>query len=577
MTNVADNRTLAKRNLWPIAIAAGLALYYALPLLMKLTWWGVRDWDLFTTIAAAPVGCIEYYGQFPFWNPWMGGGNILFHHPEVLVLSPFILLYLLFGAVVGLKLQVLICYFLGFWGSQRLGRRLGLSLAAAPVFAVAYFGSVHFALHFAEGHMPFTHYCFLPWFLHFLLGPARNARSVIWSALVLALMILGNGAAVPLLYTLSFTGLVILMISLRDRTWRLLGRWLGAIVLGCGVAAIKFLPMVVYLIQNTWEGAPHESIPFSALGVIFFGTEHSLFTENFPEQFWAWHEYGAYLSPLLLAAAIWASWRHLRRLWPWLIAAVVFLLLGLGDFGWCSPWALVSHLPGFSSARCTGRAFQFVLLSLGLVGAFGLDMLWRQAAESSRAGFWRGLLSVGAGIVVVTNLLFAWPIMSSASRYPPREVTRHDKFRQVINDKPAYENYLANRGSLITPWLSAYHPSRGLVDADSTAHMEYVLSGVARVVERRYTPNRIEYTLDVSQPGNIVIGMGYDPGWSARDGRPLKPTQGLITFEFLPDDDLIVLEYRTPYFHWGMIISVIALIVAGLLIRRCKDRSRGGG
>jgi hypothetical protein len=568
MTNVADKATLTKRNLWPVVIAAVLALYYALPLLLKITWWGVRDWDLFTTIAAAPVGCIEYYGQFPFWNPWMGGGNILFHHPEVLVISPFLLLYLLFGAVAGLKLQVLICYFTGFWGSQRLGQRLGLSIGAAVVFAVAWFGSVHFALHFAEGHMPFTHYCFLPWFFYFVLSAPENRRAVVWAALVLALMILGNGAAIPLLYTLSFTGLMVLLLAVRDRTSALLARWLGAVVLGCGLAAVKFLPMVIYLLQNTWEGNPQESIPFSALGAIFFGTEHSLFVENFPEQFWAWHEYGAYLSPLLLVAAIWAFRHRMRRLWPWLVAALAFLLLGLGDFGWCSPWALVSHLPGFSSARCTGRAFQFVLLALGFVGALGIDMLWRRAGNSRRTQFWRGWLSLGAMVVVVTNLVFAWPIISSANRQPPKDITRHDEFRQAVNDKLAYENYLANRGSLITPWLSAYHPSRGLVDADSTAHMEHLLTGQARSLSRRYTPNRIEYSLEVIQPGAMVIGMGYDPGWRALDGRPLRPTQGLITFELQPGQDQVTLVYRTPYFYAGLVLNLLAAIAAVLLVKR---------
>lgn len=574
MTNLGDNTIQAKRNLWPLFLAVGLALYYALPLLLKISWWGVRDWDLFTTVAAAPVGCIEHYGQFPFWNPWMGGGNILFHHPEVLVLSPFLILYLLFGAVVGLKLQVLICYFIGFLGSQRLGHRLGLSTGAALVFAIAYFGSVHFALHFAEGHMPFTHYCFLPWFFYFVLKAAEERRMTIWAGFTLALMILGNGAAIPLLYTLSFTGLMIALLSIRDRTWILPAGWLGAVAVGCGVAAVKFLPMVVYLLQNTWEGNPHESIPFSALGAIFMGTDHSLFSENFPEQFWAWHEYGAYFSPLLLIAAVWAFRRRFGRLWPWLVAAVAFLLLGMGDFGWCSPWALVSQLPGFSSARCTGRAFQFVLLSLGFVGALGLDMLWRRAGDSPRVQFWRGWLSLGALVVVATNLIFAWPILGSANRQPPEDVVRHDEFRQVVNDRLAYENYLANRGSLLSPWLSAYHPSRGLVDADSTAHMEHLLFGQARVLERRYTPNRIRYSVQVLQPGAMVIGMGYDPGWRATDGRPLKATRGLITFELSPGTDNVVLEYRSPYFYHGLVISLLISIAAAALAGRRRKQSR---
>ena len=128
---------LRKPNiLYPLSLVA-LTIYYVFPFLKRLDYWGVRDWDLFTTIAALPVGSILEYGQFPFWNPYMGGGNILFHHPEVAVLSPFFLLYLVFGAVVGLKLQVGICYLIGFWGSFRLFERLGHSRPAALARAQA--------------------------------------------------------------------------------------------------------------------------------------------------------------------------------------------------------------------------------------------------------------------------------------------------------------------------------------------------------------------------------------------------------------------------------------------------------
>ena len=108
------------------AIFFALAVYYTPPFLLKYNYWGIRDWDLFTTIAAVPFGILVYYHQFPFGNPYLGGGNILFHTPAVAVLSPFLLLYLMFGAVVGLKLLALVCYFLGFWGSYRLAETLGL-------------------------------------------------------------------------------------------------------------------------------------------------------------------------------------------------------------------------------------------------------------------------------------------------------------------------------------------------------------------------------------------------------------------------------------------------------------------
>ena len=543
----------------------GLALLYTLPFLLKLNYWGVRDWDLFTTIAAVPAGTILQYHQFPFWNPYLAGGNILFHHPEVAVFSPFLLLYLIFGAVVGLKLQVLICYFLGFWGSHRLFTRLGISSFAALLASVAYFGSVHFALHFAEGHMPFTHFCFLPWFVYFILKSVERLRHSLVAGVVLAVMILGNGGAVPLLYTLTFSALLFILLTIEQHRVMYFIGFVVATVSGILLSAVKFLPMTVYLIRNKWEGNPDESIPLTALGKIFFGLTHSLFARNFAGQYWNWQEYGAYISPLLVLLALAALVFAFKKTRIWLVLAAFFLVLGLGNFGSFSPWALLSRLPGFDAARCTGRSFQFVILSFAGLRGFGYDLLDLRISESGRR--WsKTILPVVAVIIMGTNFVLAWPIMSSAFTHHPQDVYRSANFTQVIDKKMhAYENYLANRGSLISPWLSAYHPSRGLVDATNNVLPEYALSGTVKVESRQYTPNRIVYGLDAATDGELVIGMGYDPGWRAKDGRNVFEKNGVIGFPYEAGRSKVELYYRTPHFMVGLLITVLtglAMVVA---------------
>jgi len=547
-----------------------LAVYYTLPFLLKYDFWGVRDWDMFTTLAAVPAGTIVHYCQFPFWNPYLGGGNILFHHPQVAVLSPFLLFYLIFGAVVGLKLQVLVCYFLGFWGSHRLATSLGISRWAAMMTTLAYFGSVHFALHFAEGHISFTHFCFLPWFVYFVMNSSKNRRNVISAGVVLALIILGNSAAVVLLYTLLFSALFFGLCSLETKKITYLKYLLVSVLAGLGLAAVKFVPTVAYMIQNKWEGNPDESIPITALASIFFGLKHSLFARNFPQQYWNWHEYGAYISPLLLLLAVIALFVHFRRHRIWLIVALFFLLLGLGNFGLLSPWTLLTHLPGFSSARCTGRAFHFVVLSVSILGGFGFDSIRERTVGHRRQKLLSSLLNAAAVVVIFTNLFLVWPIMSSAFTREPKEIIRSPVFTHVIDrESRTYENYLANRGSLVTPWVPAYHPSRGLVGAVDRVFMEHFLHGEAQVVNRRYTPNRIVYEIDGLEEGDMVISMGYDPGWRAVDGRRLWQEQGLITFAFQKGPQRVVLEYRPPYFLLGLAVSVItALALIGLWRRR---------
>ncbi len=552
---------------YPLIFLA-LALIYTLPFFLKFSYWGIRDWDLFETIAAVPAGTILNYHQFPFWNPYLAGGNILFHHPEVAVLSPFLLLYLVFGAVIGLKLQVFICYFLGFWGSHKLFVKLGMSPFAALVSSVAYFGSVHFALHFAEGHMPFTHFCFLPWFVYFVLRSVDRFKYVLAAGVVLALMILGNGAAIPLLYTMTFSGLLFLLLSAEERKPIYLVSFLAAGISGILLSAVKFLPMVIYLFRNKWEGNPDESIPLSALGKIFFGLHNSLFVKNFPAQYWNWQEYGAYLSPLLVLLALVALIFTFRRTRVWLVLAVFFLILGLGNFGTFSPWSLLAHLPGFSSARCTGRSFQFVILPFAVMGGLGYDLVIKRFG-SDKTKWLSRLMPLVAVIIIGTNIAFAWPIMSSAFDRPPQHVVRSRQFTQVIDKTAhAYENYLANKGSLISPWLSAYHPSRGLVDAANNVLPEYALTGKMQVENREYTPNRITYDLNATDAGEMVIGMGYDRGWEATDGRKLFEENGVIGFPYSSGRSQVELVYRTPNFILGLLISLVSIIAVAFGWRR---------
>jgi hypothetical protein len=552
---------------YPLVFLA-LAIVYSLPFFLRLTNWGIRDWDLFETIAAVPAGTILHYHQFPFWNPYLAGGNILFHHPEVAVLSPFLLLYLVFGAIIGLKLQVFICYFLGFWGSHKLFTKLGMTPFAALIGSVAYFGSVHFALHFAEGHMPFTHFCFLPWFIYFVLRSVERFRFALAAGMILALMILGNGAAVPLLYTLTFSGLLFLLLAIDERRPMYLAGLATATLSGILLSAVKFLPMVVYLLRNRWEGNPDESIPLSALGKIFFGFKHSLFVKNFPAQFWNWQEYGAYISPLLVLLAIAALIFAFKKTRVWIVLAAFFLVLGLGNFGEFSLWAMLSHLPGFSSARCTGRSFQFVILPFAVLGGLGYDLVLKKYG-SGRNKWLTRLMPLVAVVIMGTNIVFAWPIMSSAFDRPPQEVYRSPQFTQVIDKTAhAYENYLANRGSLISPWLSAYHPSRGLVDAANNVVPEYALTGSVQVVSRNYTPNRIMYDLDATTGGEMVIGMGYDRGWKATDGRNLFEKNGVIGFPYRAGRSKVELVYRTPHFIVGLLISLVSLLALPIGWRR---------
>ncbi|SYZ72756.1 membrane hypothetical protein [Candidatus Zixiibacteriota bacterium] len=558
--DVAPESVKSRHDYLAPVIMGAVAILYSLPFLIYWDYLGVGDWELFTTMAAIPVREVLYYHQFPFWNPYIGGGNILFAHPEVAVLSPFFLINMVFGALAGLKVQVFFTFFLGLWGTYLFSRKLGLSEVASYMAAFVYYGSTYFGLHYAIGHMPFTHFCFLPWFLYFLLKSEENWKYVMGAAAAIFLMIAGNGAAVPFVYTAFFSGVLVVLLSIERKSFRLIKRYLFGLLSGVALAAVKFIPMTIYLVENRWPGMPDDRTPLNLALAAFTSLDQYLFRNFGPAQKWGWHEYSAYVSPVVLILALVAILYMFRKVWVWIVIGLFFLVLGLGHFSSFSPWNLLLQIPGFSSLRCPSRNFQFVLLALGILGGVGLDYLKDKISISKRV-MTLIMILLTAGVLIgnfIPDLRAFRQI-----KYKKVEAVEFSKdFRNIIGRKDdIYRQFQANRGSLVTPWLSGYKDSRALVTPTNEVLMEYVSRGQAEVTRDFFSPNRVIYDIEPVGPGSLILSIGYDRGWKAVDGRPIYESNNLVSIDFKTEDSRLELYYRTPYFWTGLVISLLAWAV----------------
>ncbi len=565
--------TEIKSKYFPPLISFAAAFVFAIPILLEWSYLGPRDWELFVTMGAVPVRTVLHYGQFPFWNPYIGGGNILFVHPEAAIFSPFFPILLIFGAIGGLKIQVMLAWFLGFWGAYRFGRILGLSRPSAWLVSFTYFGSSYFALHFTAGHIPFTHFCFLPWLAYFILKAEENRKYIIAGAITVALIVLGNGAAIPFLYTSFYTGIFVLLYSFQKKRYRYLKFYILSIIFGLLISSVKFIPMYLELSKFPWEGRTDDFTAIGLLPSIFFSFKQGLFRELSAGHNWPWHEYGAYLSPLVFALGIYALIKAFRKLWFWGAIAVFFLIFGLGHYGDFSLWNLFMKLPGFASIRAPGRAFQFVVLSFGVLGGFGLDYLiaqYREKLPSITKLAW-----IIPALILVINFGINLPSLTEVDYKLPAKVPFEENFRQELGGvEELYSQFQHNRGSLVAPWLSAYKASRGIVTPDNRVMMDYILSGDGFVTDRKFTPNKVEYDIQSKTGGAMVFSVGYDKGWKAADGRALRNEQDLIALEYKPGKDSIVLEYQTPGFYIYLVISLLALAGALLVLLHPKTGER---
>ncbi|MBI2400146.1 MAG: hypothetical protein HYV23_03690, partial [Deltaproteobacteria bacterium] len=149
-----DPEKFASRIIFPLLLIAA-ALVFISPVLNDIHNVGVSDWDSHFFYHAVPLRTIADFGQFPLWNPYYCGGNVMLAAPESNFLAPSFILALLFGEVVGVKLIIALYAVLGFLGMYLLSRVLGMARLSSLAPAVIFMMSSWFALRISEGHSSF--------------------------------------------------------------------------------------------------------------------------------------------------------------------------------------------------------------------------------------------------------------------------------------------------------------------------------------------------------------------------------------------------------------------------------------
>ena len=185
-------------NKWvAIGIFAVLAFITVSPIFSNIGNWGANDWDQHFFYYEAARKSIVDYGQMPLWNPWYCGGNALMAHPESVALYPLFLLNLLFGTVIGLKLQIFLHLIIGMFGMWLVSRYFKLAKYSCYVPALVFMLSSWFASRMFVGHTLYLTFTLLPFVFLFYLKSLRKTKFVVIAALFLMLMVFGGGTTYP--------------------------------------------------------------------------------------------------------------------------------------------------------------------------------------------------------------------------------------------------------------------------------------------------------------------------------------------------------------------------------------------
>ncbi|HUO05331.1 MAG TPA: hypothetical protein VMU16_09055 [Candidatus Binataceae bacterium] len=556
-------------------VALILAIAFGYPLIRQLDSPGVfHDWDFSLQLQWAAYYSIVHFDQLPLWNPWKCGGMPLLGNPQSHFLSPWFLLTLAFGPVVGLHLEV-IGHFIAAWlGTYVLGRTLAMKPMAATVAACAFSMSSWFNLHACEGHIVFLAIAYSPWILALaIIGSSPGAMSAsIGAGAMLAMVFLEGYVPVFIVVVL---GTVMIGMAIARGSMRPIWSLLTVGIFATGFAAIKLIPASEVLAAHP-RPTPFAYVnDWAAIGTALFSRNQDLLRASPNAQ--GFHELGAYLGLFCIPAVIGlASW---RRAMPWAFASAVIIMLARGATGPQSLWMLIHQLPIGSELRLPARFLMIAPLTVGVLAGFGFDsiLLMRSRAVPVLAAVFLGLAVADEFLVTVPNLKYAveWtvhPSVPSAQFRQYRLAPQPTGGYQVVRAS-MYEIARENLG-IVACYEYEDNWNTSAIGAEQPGYRgEQYLLGAGSVLPALWTPNELTYDVDVPAPATLVVNQNYDPGWQVASGPGHQISQsGLLAVTVPAGKSEIVIGYRPWSVVFGALITILTAVAALVIPRVMRTR-----
>ncbi len=547
-----------------------LTLIWGFPILSSINKWGINDWDLYLFLQGVSSDTILRFHQWPFWNPYQWGGNVLFAHPVSHFLTPTFLLELIFGEVIGTKLACLVYLFIGLVGMYCLSKRLGFSSQASYLCAILFLLAGFYSLKIAEGHYDFKNIVYLPWIVFFYFRALKNSENgiqyIIYSALLISLIIFEVG-----IYIAPFTVMQIFFMTILERrkTKNYWGIFIKTILFAAFLSAIKLIPLVEFLRLFPRLIESKEYLTISSLYTIFLSRNQKLGEIHFPEQQWGWHEYGSYIGwggVVLFFTGLLKKRDWSQEIHTFFWVTVIFFCLALGDLGKLSPWYLLHKLPLFSSHHVPSRYLVMVLFNAAFICAAGFDSL-KTHWSNYRLEIMKVILLV---FMTVDFISVDWLSLKQAFTIAPLPLKREERFI-TVRSIPSYGAYsssypafLQNKG-VLNGYFSVQIPTaaKAIEDVDYQGEA-YLVGSKGNVNVSSWSPNRVTLGINAEEPDRVVLNQNYDPNhnWWVNGKGKAECYNGLVSTTIKAGKSVVEFEYFPLSFLVGLSITLFSLVLA---------------
>ena len=564
----------AIKSFLPIFFVIIISSLFFISIYKNFDYWGIRDWDYHQFINAVPRQTILEYGQIPLWNPYQCGGNVMLANPQSGFLSPFFIFIILFGEVVGLKINIIIHMMIGMLGSYYLARHLKFGDIASYFPPIIFMMSSIYQLQLAEGHMTWIAMSWIPWVFLYYLKSIEKLRYVIISGLFISMMFF-EGNVYIFAYSILLLSIYGFLRTIQSLSIRPITAIILIIIIILPFSAIKLLPVLEVSIENPRSIDDSSGFTLEILYNSFLNRIQKLGAHYFNGQVWGWHEYGAYIGDIVALLSLYGIVLFFRKEWPIIITTFMFLIF---IFNYNSPinlWALIHSLPLYESLRNPSR--------MVLMAVFGISILSGMALSDIEKR--NKYLALAIVLFVLFDLYMVnSSIMENTFVIEPMKIEKDSDFHQVFGEglgygrySSMYEVFLKNHGE-----VGCYEPQHIKISAITMTNRSILNprymgetflnrgNGTAKITY--FSPNRIEVDVDTLDNDILILNQNYHSGWNSNIGNVIS-VNGLVAVPVKSGKTHVVFYYLPKSFVYGAIITLISLFVSLIIIIKLWRRS----
>jgi len=601
--------TLRAARTWTIAGCVAIALALAGPMIASLDRLGATDdWRHFSMLWEAARVALRDFHQFPSWNPYHCGGLVLYQHPESPFPGPlFLLTYFWLPTAVAMKVWIVAHLICGTLGARALvadrGGNAAEQLLGAAVMAACGF----FAEHIGGGHLSFTPFLYLPLIVWAFRRGLRDVRYAVVVAGLFAVTVLEGGTyPAPLMAVALAVECLARLGSAEDR--RGMARALPVIVLlFVLLAAVRLLPALHYLREHPRLEPLDDGL---GIGEVFSFWTTRTHARRMLGHRYVWPEYDDYVGVvpvvLMLAGVLVALFardgaRRERRIDLAVFATLVWC--ALGRIHGPALAMLLHALPVFRSLRVPSRFLGPAMVGFGLLAA-GALAAGRRTLEKRGSRLLRAALALELALVVgvaVDICLTNQRVMQQGldPRMPQTRASA-DFFQNTGADYGRLPTFpvdgFGTRGCYVA---LEWKPAPGITDGrGAQARLEPPTAGT--IVEKRWSPNRLDFDVQLDAPATLIVNQNYETGWQVNGGEivgayvvperrfwdirghssgspgggpselPAKGAIGLLAVPLAAGPHHLSLWHRPPWLWPGGFLSLAGAALAALILRRAR-------